>query len=386
MSLKQLLAEQRSDIALTAAGLEGPGAEVLRAAAQDARYVVMGEDHGVAEIAQAAAALYRMIQPLGFDTLAVEVGAYAADELTRILASDAPVDRMRAYIGQYPFSIAFYNWREELDFLRQAAALSGGGFRLIGFDQELMGASRLLLEKALASSPEAQREELSALLAEEAACYQRASADGNPMELFMMQVDADRLRALRDELQRAGAPGAAALTALLESREIYAAMGTDVYLSNARRARYMKRALMSALEGRQDRLMLKTGAYHGYKGWAPMRTREIGATLAELADAHGARSLHVIVLGAGGTQLTFAGIGNPAASEPLEVHDEDYDLPGAVPLLELAADRDGWSLFDLRALRPGLGDMEAVAPATEHLLLGYDLAIVIPEVTAASEI
>jgi hypothetical protein len=385
MIVKHELDALRTDIGLASCTFVGPGAAVLRAALRNTRFVVMGEDHGIAETAEVASVLYEMLQSFGHFALAVEIGRYAAAELARILGSASPRAQMRAYLDSYPFSLAFYDWTEEFGFLERAASLSGSRFCLMGIDQELMGASKLLLHKALEQSRDpAIRTSIEVLLAREAEHFQRALGSGNPEDLFMVAADPEPVRALGQALRRMDADRAAPVEALLESRAIYTEMHASSYLANVRRARLMKQEFATVLRSPTDKVMVKIGSYHGFKVPGPLKTREIGALVAELADAGGSRSLHVLVLGVRGEQLAFAGIGRPAAREAFDLRDPDSLLPGARPLAEIAAEHTSWSLFDLRPLRPMLLDLTPVEPAIEQVILGYDLAIMIPEASAST--
>lgn len=385
--LTELLRTHRSDIAVEAGRFTGPGDNVLSAAMSRARFVILGEDHGTAEIPRVARALYETLQPAGYDTLVVEVGPYVAAELRAMLGATDPGARMRAYLGANPFSLAVYNWREELDFLQRASSMSGSRFRLIGIDQEILGAAKILLEKARArSSTDDARRHICALLAKEQEHYRHALQTGTPQDLFMLAAPRDDITAARDVLRRAGQGAESPLDALLESRTIYYEhFGSSAYRAGARRARLMKRNFTAALGLAARKVMVKIGAFHGYKGVSPLQTREVGAFLAELAEGDGARSLHVLALGVRGARSEFAGIGKPLQSAAFDLREPDSPLPGLRPLLDIAVDRASWSLFDLRPLR-GAHGAQKLDPELERVIVGYDLVLLIPYVTAATEI
>ena len=111
------LAAERRDLVLDAGELAGPGGVVLREAAADSRFVLLGEDHGIAEVPALATALFRLLEPAGFDTLAVEVGPRVASEVERILGMDERRGRFEAFLSEYPVALAFYDLEEEFAFL-----------------------------------------------------------------------------------------------------------------------------------------------------------------------------------------------------------------------------------------------------------------------------
>lgn len=376
------LAADRRDLVLDAGELAGPGGVVLREAAADAHFVLLGEDHGIAEVPAFATALYRLLEPAGFDTLAVEVGPRVASEVERILGMDEQRARLEAFLDEYPFSLAFYDLEEEFAFLERAAALSGPKFRLVGVDQELMGASKLLLRQAhaLARGPEVAAR-LDALLAAEAKATVKAQRSGNPADLFMLTADARELTAVRDLLATESPAAARPIDALLASREIYALNAREGWRSNVLRARLMREHLRAAFTAAWPKMLVKIGAYHAFKGINPLRSRELGNFLAEVAELLGSRSLHVLVVGGSGEQSRFAGIGRPPETAPIDVATPEGGLPALAPFVEIAARHERWSLFDLRPLRPMYRKLEPADPELERLVFGYDLVVVIPRAT-----
>ncbi|MCB9378733.1 MAG: hypothetical protein H6511_08195 [Holophagales bacterium] len=378
------LARERHDLVLDAGELAGPGGTVLREAAADARFVLLGEDHGIAEIPAFAAALYRLLEPAGFDTLAIETGPRVASEIERILGMEERRARYEAFLSEYPFSVAFYDLEPELEFLERAAALSGTQFRLIGVDQELAGASKLLLRqaRALARGPEVA-ERLDALLEAEARAYAKAQRSGRPADLFMTSGDRGEIEAVRDLLASESPAAARPLDALLASREIYVLNAREGWRSNVLRSELMRKNLRTALPGAWPKMVVKVGAYHAYKGINPLRNRELGNFLAEVAELSGSRSLHLLVVAGEGEQTRFAGVGRPPEAAPIEVASPEGGLPALAPFLEIAARHERWSLFDLRPLRPLYRKLEPADPELERIVYGFDLVLVIPHGTAS---
>ncbi len=383
--LAAALAANRSELAVEGGELAGPGAAVLREAAADARFVLLGEDHGIAEIPGFAAALYRALQPAGFDTLAIEVGPRVASEVERVLGMEQRRARFAAFLAEYPFALAYYDLEPELAFLERAADLSSASFRLVGLDQELLGASKFLLRQARAMARgEEAAARLDALLAAEAKAYARAQRSGEPGDLFMLTADRAELEAARDALARESQAAARPLEALLESREIYELNATAGYRSNLQRAELMRRNLRAALPGSWPKMLVKVGANHAYKGLNPLRSRELGNFLAEVAELVGSRSLHLMVVGAHGEQSLFAGVGRPPAATPIDLVGPAGGLPFLAPLVEIADRHERWSLFDLRPLRPLYRKLGPWEPELERLVYGFDLVLVIPTATAAA--
>ena len=381
------LKANRLAITLDKGTLAGPGAAPLLQASRQAQYVLLGEDHGVAEIAQFSSAYFNALAPAGFTTLVTENGPVAASALEGMLKRPDAVAAIARFDAAYPDAIAFYTMRQEAEMLAGFALAAGPRFEQWGIDQEFIGTAKYLIARMLAQPVNpAARAKLEALRQMEAVAYQKAAATGNPMEYLMLSASDEELASLRPLL--AGPKEQTALgllDALLDSRAIYQKSASKVPgdrdLSNRMRLALLKRTLGSRLGVREQKLVVKVGANHAYKGFNPLNNRDVGNFLAERAEGQGLTSLHLIVLAAKGKQLRFAGAGKPHQPAPIE-------LDGAAfKLLAGAGATDGsWSLFDLRSLRPGLRKLVAGDIDMLNLINGYDFALVIPEVSASTQL
>ena len=381
------LKANRLAITLDKGTLAGPGAAPLLQASRQAQYVLLGEDHGVAEIAQFSSAYFNALAPAGFTTLVTENGPVAASALEGMLKRPDAVAAIARFDAAYPDAIAFYTMRQEAEMLAGFAVAAGPRFEQWGIDQEFVGTAKYLIAQMLAQPVNpAARAKLEALRQMEAVAYQKAAATGNPMEYLMLSASDEELASLRPLL--AGPKEQTALgllDALLDSRAIYQKSASKVPgdrdLSNRMRLALLKRTLGSRLGVREQKLVVKVGANHAYKGFNPLNNRDVGNFLAERAEGQGLTSLHLIVLAAKGKQLRFAGAGKPPQPAPIE-------LDGAAfKLLAGAGATDGsWSLFDLRSLRPGLRKLVAGDIDMLNLINGYDFALVIPEGSASTQL
>ncbi|MEZ5417341.1 MAG: hypothetical protein R2708_08355 [Vicinamibacterales bacterium] len=386
-SLDETLASVRRPIALRDGRLDGPGGELLRAALRATPYVLVGEDHGLAEIPAFSAAVFRELAARGVRDLVLEVGPEAGRRLTRAVNAADPDAEIQRWVRQYPFSLAFYDLVQEFQFLRQARAAAGPGLRITGVDQELMGASRMLLE-----SVAARDDALPGLLALEQQAYARAVASGNPLDLFMLTGPADALGALRDRLARATpARDAGLVTSLLESRRIYELNAQSGYQSNLTRAALMKRYYVEQtppdLRAAPPPTLFKFGAYHVMKGLNLLESREIGNYVAEVADGRGTPSLHILVMAVKGRQRRFDGVGKPYTAAPVDqVGPGVSDFPFAKPVFERALAEEGWSLFDFREMRRWALRQAGLDPRLLRMVSGFDLAVLIPEGTPSDQI
>lgn len=381
------LKANRLAITLDKGTLSGPGAAPLLQASRQAQYVLLGEDHGVAEIARFSSAYFNALAADGFTTLVTENGSVVASALEGMLKRPEPLTAIARFDATYPDAIAFYGMRQEAEMLAGFAQAAGPRFEQWGVDQEFLGAAKYLITQMLAQPVNpAARAKLEALRQKEAVAYQKAVATGNPLEYLMLSASDEDLASLRPLLAGPEAKTALGLLdALLESRAIYQKSASrvpgDRDLSNRMRLALFKRSLASRLDAQERKLVIKVGANHAYKGINPLNNRDIGNFLAERAEGQGHTSLHLIVLAAKGTQLRFAGAGKPHQPAPITL-----DSAAAKLLVDAGATDGAWSIFDLRPLRLGLRKLVAGDVELLNLINGYDFAVIIPEGSASQQL
>jgi hypothetical protein len=384
----QKLIDARSDFRIEEGKLTGNAAPVLEKAISGAQYVLIGEDHITHEIPQFAAAVCDLMAPQGLTAMAVEAGPQAAKMVAASLGKPDRLARMAALTDRYPDSVAFLNVREENDLVEHCAAASHNpNFQLWGLDQELMGSAGWLLDQILATHPgPAATAVLTRMKAEEQKDAALAKDTGDPSKVFLFAASDAQLSEMAAVLKREGNATANELFhQLVESHEIYLKNMQGSPESNRQRARLMKQNFQrdfdaAATNSQRQRVLFKFGDWHLYKGFNPLHERDLGNYIAEMADGQGASSLHICILGAKGTHALYSGYGRPMKLEPfVMVEDDDYHW------LKPAVDNqvpNAWTLYDLRNLR--FQKLGAFDPNMERVIYGYDLLVIVPELTPAS--
>jgi hypothetical protein len=389
----ETLKKNRASISVKDGKLAGPGAEVLRTALVEAQFVALGEDHGIRQIPEFAAALCAELAPHGFHHMGLEIGAYIAPELEKMARSADGAKQLAEFEKNYPETIAFYNWQEEFAMLQKCeSAASPGHLTIWGLDQEFMGATGFLADKILATNPGPEaKAAIETLLKETIEAHATATKTGSPGDLFMMTAKQDELDRVRGLLKKQGKPEAQKLfDALLVSREIYQKnMADDYYLSNRQRALLMKKnfsepfAASSQSNGVLPKVFFKFGAYHMFRGINPLHSSELGNLISEAAEANQLKSVHILIAGVKGEQLRFAGIGKPAEAGPLDLAgDKDSPFLFFKPLFDTQVE-NSWTLYDLRALRDGFSKYGKIDPELERVIFGYDFVVFIPDPKAS---
>ena len=381
-SLSSAIQNSRSDIDVSNGNLVGPGALRLRHATAHTCYVFLGEDHGMAEVPEFADALLGDLMQYKTTTLALEISPSIANQLSLELSSRNPSQSFAAFLQQYPTTVPFYNTSEEFEFLIHAKSRIGTSLRLIGFDQEFVGASKFLLklvgDEALSND---LRQELNDLQKEEHEAYSRAERSGKSEDLFLLTADEAKLQTFSMRLKSRGL-NSVPVDDLLASRQIY-----DMFLKENHRSNEMRDLLMKRNFVRMHGdtppcgILFKAGSNHGFRGIGPLYTRELGNFLAESADAYSNGGVHILIVGGIGESLQFQGVAAPMKITRYDVL-SDAQLQPLKPFVEFALAQKTWSLFDLTALRHS----SEAQPDLQRFIYGYDFLVVVPHPTAAHQI
>lgn len=367
-------------------GFAGAGASILSEAVAASRYVLIGESHMTREIPAFTTQVCRLMAPSGLSAMVVETGPEAARVVDAAMRSEDREARIDKFLRAHPSGIAFFNGRDEVRMAGDCAAAAGSKFQFWGLDQEFLGSSGLLLQEMLASKPGPRaRAALTDLAEQDRKATAAALASGSPYDLFLLAANQDDIDRAAAAITQDGGKRVRYLFGLLtETRAIYQASKARKGDPNGRRARLMKRTLATQLAANPGaRLLLKFGANHAYKSINPLNQRDLGAYVAERAEGEGVSSLHIMVLGAKGSEASYAGVGRPTAVRTFDMKDEAPDWRKDVTLARPAGAAPGsWMLVDLRKLRS-----EGLASAPQEwreLALGYDIAILAPALTATS--
>jgi hypothetical protein len=389
-AFEQNLREVRFDLRIDNGRFAGSAAPVLESAIATAQYVLVGEDHITREIPQFTTAVCDVMAPQGLTGMAVEAGPQVAEFVSSSFGKRDRLARMVALTHQYPDSVAFLNIRQENDLVAHCAEVAHRpNFHLWGLDQEFLGSAGWLLDQILATHPgPAASDALTRLKGEEQQAAARAKETGDASKLFLFVASDSELSNAAAVVQRDGNSAANALfRELIESHEIYLKNAQGSPESNNQRARLLKQNLRRDLETaetsfQRQKVLVKFGDWHLYKGFNPLHQRDLGNYIAEVADAQGSTSLHICVLGAKGTRRIYGGYDRPTKLAKF-VLDEDHDYRWLKPAIDNQLP-NAWTLFDLRKMR--FHKLGPVDPDMERLIYGYDLLIIVPELTPADSV
>lgn len=354
--------------------MSGPGAAFLRARMDEADLFAMGEQHGTADIAEFATALYAYGADRGYGAYVMEVGPHSAP-LAEALLEQGP-DRFEAEARRHAGGLAFpFLFYAEEAALARLAATHGAAAQtaLWGVDQEFVASGSLHAERL-------------AQLAQTDAERDAAEAFAQAVNENMMAIGAGRpepLNALAEAF--AGNEDALGLIAALQvSNAIYAPFtgrGGSVYTANDRRERYMREMFLGhaaraeAAGDMPQKLFFKFGGNQMMRGRTRTHVMGFAAFLDEWAFATG-RSFYNIMVECRGGQVTDPRSGSHA---PCEAYLAREDSPFT------AASPNGQAVvIDLAALRPIAARMaDSLDGDVVNTVFAYDALVILPGVAPA---
>ena len=379
--LADALIAGRSTLSISPQGFGGDGAPMLRRAIRDASIVAIGEDHGTREIPAFMAAVCREIGP-SVGALALEIGETAAEQLDPILRSPDRRQRMADWSRIYPAGVAFLDIEADNDAADDCLAAAPAA-QLIGLDQEFLGAAGMVLDEILTTRlTRNARQAVQELRAAERMASGQARLSGDPASLLLLSATPQRMETVAAALAKGGGERARKLfSRLVESATIYRWNATGGTEGNAIRAKLMKTVLHRQMPV-TGKVLTRLGAFHVYKGVNPLKERDVGNWIAETMDGVGKpASLHILVVGAKGTQAAFGGYARPIRSEQFDAATSKSARWLAPALAAQASAAAGSTLFDLRKLRHM--NLTDVTPEWRRAIDGYDMLLVISNVTAS---
>ncbi len=348
--------------------LAGPGADFLRNRIAGSHFVLIGEEHGVATIADTVRALLPDLTQSGYRHFAIETDPYIAAKLEAMLRAGGTkeVAKFLATDGNQ-FAIPFYNWSAEAELaLAHVKANANSTPSLWGLDQVFIGASAALLNDVAAQASNAEAKALAGKLA--------AQAKGN-LE-FLGKVDLGELAKLRGLL---GAEQDRALAQLVDDMTLSARIyqpfvgvttGLSVYAANLKRETLMKRLFLARYRAAGGpKVAFKFGANHMMDGLSSTHVPSFANFVSEFALSDGKAAFKLLVLCGPGTKAGDL-MGNPS---PCSI-----DIAKDWPDLAAQVDTKQMTLFDLKTWKDRPSRWKHLPEETRHMIWAFDAVLFVP--------
>ncbi|HEX5703485.1 MAG TPA: hypothetical protein VFX97_09835 [Pyrinomonadaceae bacterium] len=385
-----LEALQRNRLPLTmSGGPAGPGWDWLVREARNARFTLLGEEHGVAETAELSAALFHALRGSGYSRIALE--------LSPAIATDVEAAARRNGVKgiedllKTPGLFTFYNLREEAKFLADVIQTAPGNERVLwGLDREIFS-DRYLISRLEARVPQRAREAFTRLKQASANAWARFEQTRNPDDMFILAEDPALVSAVRAAWPDPDHESDAIMRTLEESLAIETAErsgGMWPYMQ--RRTKWTRDNFAAMLKETPVRktppkVMMKFGLNHMIRGANYVNLFDIGAMADEVAALTGERAFHILVLPGPGSRQAVPGQGRSFRSISTDDYDDlgsgDRRLTRVLP----NANATGHEVIDLRALRPlSMRGLEGWNPDVIKTIHGFDAAVIWKAAKASS--
>jgi hypothetical protein len=373
-------------------GPAGRGWDFLVQEARDARFTLIGEEHGVAETAQFSAALFKALRGSGYSRIAVELSPIIAQDIEAAARRNSLQGIVNFFSVPGAFGVV-YELREEAQFLAAVINAAPRSERVLwGLDRELFS-DRYLISKLEARAPRGARESLARLKEASTNAWARHQQNPSPENLFIFSQGPAVVSAVRAAWPNPDRESDTILRTLEESLAINAVARTgSAWASSQRRAQWNRSNLAARVRkerglGGPPKVMLKFGYNHMIRGANYFNVFDLGAMTDEVASLEGGLAFHILVLpGPGSRQAVF---GPGRSFVPVSSDDFDEFRAGDQRLTRVLsnANATGHEVIDLRALRPlAMRGLEGWNPDVIRTIHGYDAAVIWKGARASSSL
>jgi hypothetical protein len=366
----------------------GPAWDKLVAEGMAAQFFLLGEEHGISENPKLAAQLFGELAKNGYSKLVIEVSPPMADALDE--SARQGIVGLQRQLHTKGYVAAFFGMKEETEMLAAARTTVKGDAPVFwGVDYEVGGDRMLVAQLEAMSKPAAAQSMLRKLRDAQTASWMKYDAEKNPEFMYSFKGDPTLVRAVRDAWPQRTAAAERALTALEETFEINLLwMQGKGYDSNVRRSAYMRANFLKHWQteraaGRKPKVFAKMGASHLMRGRNSTETYDIGTLANEIAFIEGEHAVSMMILpGKGSPTAVF----NPVTyTYAPNVPKDDY-MQGLDLIID-QADPSKFTLFDLRPMRPVMGNWRAGAdPELMRIVHGFDFLLVMSGSTASANL
>jgi erythromycin esterase-like protein len=379
---------QRNRLSLTMTDRPaGPGWDWLVKEARDARFTLIGEQHGVAETAQFSAALFSACRESGYSRMAIELSPPIAADI-EVAARKHGVQGIVDLLSS-PGVFTFYNQREEAQFLADVIKTAPTNERVLrGLDREIFS-DRYLISKLESRVPKSARDPFTRLKDASTNAWARFEQTQNADDMFLLAGDPALVADVRAAWPNPDHESDAILRTLEASLAIEAAERSGGAWPYLQRRTQWKRENLAALlnDGQRRKVMMRVGYSHAIRGANYFNLFEIGTMADEAAALTGDRAFHILVLPGPGSTLAVPGPNFSFVSVSSDEFDEFRAGDQRLTRVLSNPDATGHEVIDLRPLRPlamrGLEGWNSDLVRTIH---GYDAAVIWKGARASSSL
>lgn len=345
---------------------KGLGWDKILDQAKKSSNVMIGEEHFTNEVPFFVSKLAEQIK---FDNFFCEIDPFTAhifEQKVKTLSADA----LKKYTADYGNTFSFYAFESEFDLLKQ---LIKNNTNIRGTDQILLVADRLICNELMQTTKNKRAKAIYETIRNQSKNHFAAFLKDQKNPFYLYTDDFEKNIAELSTL--ALSPTEKKIIAALKlTAKIYKSQNHHL------RIQLMKNQLMENYNDWVSKKNLyKYGANHAAKGESLLEIFDIGNLVNNVADSQFTNSMHIVIVGKSGLQAS------PFQGFPAQKIDENAGhLKSLKPFLKLTQNNE-WQCFDLVPIREAIssGKIKVTDVRLLRIIKGFDLLVVIPEVTAA---
>ena len=359
----------------------GEGWELLAKEFSQSQFVLLGEYHGDARIAEFTESIIPILAKEDFKYFALETGPYSTEVLNSMCEGKAETEAVLSelyseyYKESLDIPIPFLEGKEDVAFLNAAYQ---NGFEVFGIDQEYYASTLLLFERLLAldqndKSGAAYQKAKQFVIAEH-----KIDMESDDYELHKSLLESEQVNAFFETLDSESNEIQSIIRSLKTSWTIYMLYDNDRMANLQMRADFMKETFSSKYKEFEQsdslpKILIKMGGSHTQRGLTSNKVYDIGNLISELADFNGANDLNI----------AFMFRYYEDEEEPNGYFDNAEGnskwLNARKPLM-LQGKVNEWTVIDLRSLkRAVINNRMKCSSAIYDLLFDVDLIIIPPK-------
>jgi len=328
--------------------------------------VLIGEDHFTNEIPYFTSALASQVK---FDNFFCEIDPFTAGILQQKIENLSEVE-LQKYVNSYGNTFSFYAFTTEFALLKQ---LVKSNTQIHGTDQIMVVGDRVICNELQKITKNKKAKDIYATIESNSKIYFDDFLKDQSKPFYLFTEDFEK-KIEELSLLELSPKEVQIINALKLSTKIYKSR------SHHLRIQLMKNQLMDVYSDWADkRNLFKYGANHVPRGESLMEIYDIGNIVNNINDSKYKSSLHIMVIGASGTQAS------PFQGHPEEKIDKNNSILKTLKPITSAFDGDQWHCIDMLPLRKALNDGKISISDIKlsRIIKGYDLLIIIPKVTAS---
>ena len=358
----------------------GRGWDWLVQQARNARFTLIGEEHGVAETARFSAALFAALRSSGYSRVGIELSPAIAYDVETAARRNGIQGILKFFAQPDTWSPMYL--REEAQFLASVINAGPKGERVLwGLDREIFS-DRYLISRLEAKVPQRARTAFTRLKQASTHAWAKNAQTKNPDDLFLLAEDPALVRALRTAWPNPDRESDVIMRTLEESLAIEAAERSGgMYPYMQRRTQFMRNNFVERLRAERGRtpprVMFKMGYNHMIRGANYVNFFDLGSMMDEVAGLTGDRAFHINVLPGPGSRQAVLGPARSFVSISSDEFDDfragDQRLTRVLP----NPNATGHEVIDLGALRPlAIRGLDSWNPDVVRTIHGFDAAVI----------